>query len=165
MGILVLGAEGTQIDNFTITKYDYVPPKVPWGGGSGLENITLEYLFEEYQFKNNIWTTSNIWKNLCRYLYCTLTFFRHPETDFVVAYERQPPFHIEKFTYTNIHPQQLLLQKHHKVILSEKTKPKGKISTKMLIKPPKQMLSKWFFTDQFLSVPTYFFRKGISSQL
>ncbi len=53
MGILVLGAEGTQIDNFTITKYDYVPPKVPWGGGSGLENITLEYLFEEYQFKNN----------------------------------------------------------------------------------------------------------------
>jgi len=149
MGILVLGAEGTQIDNFTITKYDYVPPKVPWGGGSGLENITLEYLFEEYQFKNNIWTTSNIWKNLCRYLYCTLTFFRHPETDFVVVYNRQPPYIFNKYSLPGCHPQQLLLDKRKIIILSTASKPNGKYEKRIKIKPPKQMLSKWFFTKDF----------------
>nr|UHM27216.1 MAG: ORF1 [Torque teno midi virus] len=149
LGILVLGAEGTQIDNFTIQKFDYVPPKVPWGGASGLENITLQYLFEEYQFKNNIWTTSNLWKNLCRYLYCTLTFFRHPETDFVVSYHRQIPYIFNKYSLPGCHPQQLLLEKHKIIILSTASKPNGKYEKKVKIRPPKQMLSKWFFTKDF----------------
>nr|UHM26491.1 MAG: ORF1 [Torque teno midi virus] len=163
LGILVLGAEGTQIDNFTITKFDYVPPKVPWGGGSGLENITLEYLFEEYQFKNNIWTTSNIWKNLCRYLYCTLTFFRHPETDFVVAYSRQPPYIFNKYSIPSCHPQQLLLDKRKIIILSTASKPNGKYEKKYKIKPPKQMLSKWFFTKDFAG-QTLLILKGSACQ-
>nr|UHM27245.1 MAG: ORF1 [Torque teno midi virus] len=149
LGLLVLGAEGTQIDNFTITKYDYVPPKIPWGGGSGLENITLEFLYEEYMFKNNIWTTSNIWKNLCRYLYVTLTFFRHPDTDFVVSYSRQPPYIFNKYSIPSCHPQQLLLEKKKIILLSQASKPNGKYEKKIKIKPPKQMLSKWFFTKDF----------------
>ncbi len=32
VGILILGAEGTQMDCFTVTKTDYVPPKIPWEG-------------------------------------------------------------------------------------------------------------------------------------
>nr|UHK04411.1 MAG: ORF1 [Torque teno midi virus] len=155
---LVLGAQGRQYICYTNVAEDYVPPKAPGGGGFGAELYSLQYLYEQYVFHRNVWTKTNVLKDLCRFLRCKLVFFRAPETDFVVAYERQPPFHIEKFTYTNIHPQQLLLQKHHKVILSEKTKPRGKISTKMIIKPPKQMLSKWFFTDQFCQFPLFFLK-------
>nr|UHK05510.1 MAG: ORF1 [Torque teno midi virus] len=148
-GLLVLGAEGTQIDCFTINKFDYVPPKVPWGGGSGLENITLQYLYEEYQFKNNFWTTSNLYKNLCRYLYCTLTFFRHPDTDFVVVYDRQPPYTFNKYSIPSCHPHQLLMQKRKIIVLSQASKPNSKYTKKVKIRPPKQLISKWFFTRDF----------------
>ncbi len=149
MGVLVLGAEGSQIDNFTVSKCDFVPPKVPWGGGSGLENITLEYLYEEHIFKNNIWTTSNIQRNLCRYLRCRLTFFRHPDTDFIISYNRQPPYYLNKYSFPGCHPQQLLLEKHKIILLSQASKPNSKYEKKVTIKPPKQMLSKWFFTKDF----------------
>nr|UHK03672.1 MAG: ORF1 [Torque teno midi virus]UHM27235.1 MAG: ORF1 [Torque teno midi virus]UHM27249.1 MAG: ORF1 [Torque teno midi virus] len=149
LGILVLGAEGTQIDCYTTEIDTYVPPKVPWGGGFGLQNITLNYLYEEYVFTNNIWTASNILKDLCRYLKCKVTFFRHPDTDFVVSYIRQPPYILNKFTYPSCHPQQMLLQKHKKVILSHASKTNGKYKVNMHIKPPKQMITKWFFTKDF----------------
>lgn len=137
------------MDCYTVGKDSYVPPKVPWGGGFGMENFTLQYLYEEYVFHQNIWTTSNILKDLCRFLWCKITLFRHPETDFIVTYSRQGPFDLTKFTFPGCHPQQQLLQKHKRVVFSLQSKPKGKYTTKLKIKPPKQMISKWFFTKQF----------------
>nr|UHK04700.1 MAG: ORF1 [Torque teno midi virus] len=152
-GILVLGNEGTQMTCYTYVKENYVPPKVPSGGGFGCEVYSLQYLYEEYQFRRNIWTKTNTFKDLCRYLYCTFTFYRHPEIDFIINYQRQPPFHLEKVTYTSLHPQQMLLQRHKKILLSKATKLNGRMKLKMTIKPPKQMISKWFFTDHFCNFP------------
>nr|UHM27330.1 MAG: ORF1 [Torque teno midi virus] len=149
VGILILGAEGTQMDCFTVQKTDYVPPKIPWGGGFGVENFTLSYLYEEHKFTNNIWTHTNIGKDLVRYLHCKINLFRHPDTDFVVNYNRQPPHRIDKWTFPSTHPQMLLLQKHKKIILSKQSKPNGKYVVKLRIKPPKQMLTKWFFSKPF----------------
>lgn len=134
---------------YTVHKSDYVPPKLPWGGNFGIECFTLKYLYEELQFHQNIWTASNLYKDLCRYLYCRLTLFRHPETDFIIAYKRQGPFDLTKFTFPGCHPQQLLLEKHKKILLSQASKPNGKYAIKLKIKPPKQMISKWFFTKDF----------------
>ncbi len=127
VGTAVLGAEGTQMNCYTAEKNKYVPPKVPWGGGLGLENFTLKYLYEEYNFKNNIWTASNKYKDLCRYTGTSVTFFRHPETDFVVAYNTQPPNTFNKYTYPAMHPQMLLLEKHKRIILSSARQTKRKI--------------------------------------
>nr|UHM27278.1 MAG: ORF1 [Torque teno midi virus] len=149
LGVLVLGAEGTQMDCYTVEKAKYIPPKVPWGGGFGLENHTLKFLYEEYTFTNNIWTASNIGKELCRYLKCKVTIFRHPDTDFIVKFDRQPPHRLDKYTFIRCHPQQLLLEKHKKVILSLSSKPTGKYKKSFIIKPPKQMITKWFFTKEF----------------
>nr|UHM26462.1 MAG: ORF1 [Torque teno midi virus] len=148
-GILVLGCEGTQMYCYTTEKMKYVPPKVPYGGSFGVERLTLKYLYEEYTFHNNIWTATNLYKDLCRYLYVRFTFYRHPETDFIVAYNRQPPFDINKFTFPSKHPHLMLLEKHKKIILSKSSKPTGKYKVKMLVKPPKQMITKWFFTKEF----------------
>ena len=148
-GTLVLGCEGTQMYCYTTEKMNYVPPKVPYGGGFGYEKFTLNYLYEEYTFHNNIWTASNIYYDLCRYLYVKFIFYRHPETDFVVAYNNMPPFDINKYTFPSRHPHLMLLDKHKKIVLSKASVTNGKYKVKMLVKPPKQMITKWFFTKEF----------------
>nr|UHK05378.1 MAG: ORF1 [Torque teno midi virus] len=146
---LVLGAEGRQYLCWTNESDEYIQPKAPGGGQFGCEAITLEWLYEQYRAHTNIWTRSNKNKDLCRYTGCTITLFRHPEIDFIFAYNIQPPFHITKFTYTDIHPINMLLRPHVRLILSKASKPNAKNFVKVRIKPPKQMSTKWFFQKEF----------------
>nr|UHK05899.1 MAG: ORF1 [Torque teno midi virus] len=148
-GCFILGAQGMQGQCYTNVKENYVPPKSPGGGGFAAEQFSLSYLYEEYIFHRNIWTKSNLLKDLCMYLKCKFTFYRHPDQDFIVAYERQPPFPLTKTSYTGMHPQQMLLLRKKRIILSKFSKPHGKIKTTMIVGPPKQMITKWFFTHHF----------------
>ena len=148
-GVLVLGGDGRQMYCYTDEKTTTVPPRTPMGGGFGIEVFSLKYLYEEYSFHNNIWTKTNILKDLCRYLGCSITFYRHPFIDFVLSYDRQPPFILNKLTYPSTHPHQLLQHKHKRLLLSRDTKPNGKLTKTFKIKPPKQMISKWFFQRDF----------------
>nr|UHM26194.1 MAG: ORF1 [Torque teno midi virus] len=149
LGTLVAGAEGRQFFCYTNELANFIQPKAPGGGGFGCEVFTLEYLYTQWVRHMNIWTRSNDYTDLCRYTGTTIELFRHPTTDFVFSYTRQPPFTINKSTYTDFHPVNMLLAKHHKLILSQKSKPTGKKTVKIKIKPPKQMLTKWFFQQQF----------------
>nr|UHK05770.1 MAG: ORF1 [Torque teno midi virus] len=146
---LLWGAEGTQYLCYTQHMYDFVRPKYPGGGGFAAQLYSLTYLYDQYKLRNNIWTASNKYKDLCRYLKCIFTFYRHTETDFVIIYNRQPPFEIDQYTYMNFHPYMMLQQKHKIILPSLKHNPKGKLKKRKTIKPPKQMLSKWFFQQQF----------------
>nr|UHM25854.1 MAG: ORF1 [Torque teno midi virus] len=150
---LVLGAEGKQLVCYTNVKQSNTPAKAPGGGGFGCEQFSLDYLYREYTFRKNIWTKSNILKDLVRYLGVKCIFYRHPETDFIVSYSRQPPFEYSKELYTQCHPLNLLLSKHKIIIPSKFTNPKGKLKIKRFIKPPKQMLTKWFFQEHFTHYP------------
>nr|UHM27068.1 MAG: ORF1 [Torque teno midi virus] len=161
--IAVLGAEGTQFNCYTTVRNDYVQPKVPYGGGFGVQNFTLRYLYEEYTLHNNIWTATNIQKELCRYLRCRLTFFRHPNQDFIVAYSRQPPHNIDKYTFPSTHPHQMLLDKRKKIILSQQSKQNGKYFVTMNIKPPKQMLTKWFFSKNFAPQSLFLLKSTVAN--
>nr|UHM26232.1 MAG: ORF1 [Torque teno midi virus] len=149
LGCLVAGAQGRQPFCYTNSKYQYPQPKAPGGGGFGAELFSLQYLYEEWVARRNIWTKSNDYKDLVRYLGCTFYFFKHPTTDFVVQYSRQPPFLMEKDYYNDLHPQSLLLSRHHKIVPSLARKPLGKSYIKVKIKPTKQMLTKWFFQQDF----------------
>nr|UHM27115.1 MAG: ORF1 [Torque teno midi virus] len=149
MGTLVLGAEGKQMICYTNDKTVLTPSKTPCGGGFGTEKFTLQYLYEQWASRKNIWTKSNNYTDLCRYMGCKFTFYRHNICDFIINWERQPPFNMDKTTYQSIHPTQMLLGKHKKILLSKMRKPNGKQKLTMRIGPPKQMLNKWFFTQQF----------------
>nr|UHK05431.1 MAG: ORF1 [Torque teno midi virus] len=146
---LVLGAEGRQYLCWTNEQSEYIQPKAPGGGQFGSEIINLEWLYSEYRAHNNIWTKSNKNKDLCRYSGCKIVLFRHPTTDFIFSYSIMPPFDLNKFTYTDIHPQNMLLRPHHRIILSKESKPNSKSWVKVKIKPPKLMQTKWFFQKEF----------------
>nr|UHK04434.1 MAG: ORF1 [Torque teno midi virus] len=147
--VQLLGAEGCQHRCYTAYKYEWTIPKAPAGGGFSSELYTLKYLYQEWGYRYNIWTRSNDYRDLCRYTGCTFTFFRDPETDFIIAYDINPPFTLDKFTYMTYHPLQLLLRQHKKILLSRKRHPTGKMKLKLKIKPPKQMSTKWFFQQYF----------------
>ena len=149
----MLGGEGKQLACYTPVKGAWVPPKAPSGGGFGCEVFSLGSLYEQYQFHRNIWTKSNILLDLCRYLKCKLSFYRHQETDFIVRYHRQPPFELTKETYTMCHPLNILLGKHKIIILSKQSKPLGKLKKTIIVRPPKQMITKWFFQEHFTHEP------------
>nr|UHK04217.1 MAG: ORF1 [Torque teno midi virus] len=153
LGCLVLGAEGRQFYCWTNEAATYVQPKAPGGGGFGCEVITLEYLYKEYKAHNCIFTKTNHYKDLVRYTGCEITLYRHPYIDFMFAYSIQPPFNINQFTYPDIHPQNMLLRRHKKVILSRASKPNGPLKVKIRIRPPKQLSTRWFFQKEFSEVP------------
>lgn len=150
---LILGAEGKQSVCYTNTWNSWTIPKAPGGGGFGVQQYSLGWLYEQYKFRKNIWTASNILKDLARFIRVRFTFYSHPTVDFVLAYDRQPPYDFNKFTYPYAHPSNLLLQKHKKVIKSKATNMKAKYKYKLTIRPPKQMISKWFFTSHLAEFP------------
>ena len=149
LGCLVAGAQGRQAFCYTNSKYDYPQPKAPGGGGFGAELFSLQYLYDEWIARRNIWTKSNDYKDLVRFTGATFYLYKHPTTDFIFNYNNQPPFLLEKDFYNDLHPHSLLLAKHHRVIPSRERKPLGKPYVKVKIKPPKQMLTKWFFQQDF----------------
>nr|UHK05854.1 MAG: ORF1 [Torque teno midi virus] len=146
---ILWGAQGSQYLSATQTMFEYTRSKYPGGGGFAAQIYSLKYLYDQWKLRNNIWTKTNQLKDLCRYLKVYFTFYRHQDVDFVIWYHRQPPFNIDKLTYMNFHPYILLQQKNKIVLPSLTTNPRGKAKKTRKIRPPKQMLSKWFFTEQF----------------
>nr|UHK06784.1 MAG: ORF1 [Torque teno midi virus] len=151
--LFLFGANGKQFACFTHTRDDWTPSKNPGGGGFAVDKYTLESLYTDYTYGRNIWTKSNVMTDLCRYTGCVFEFYRHPETDFYVNYNTQPPFTLQKDTYPNTHPYYLSLHKRTKFIPSKVTKPHGKQTVKIRIKPPKTLQTSWYFQETFSKFP------------
>nr|UHK04101.1 MAG: ORF1 [Torque teno midi virus] len=145
----IVGAEGRQFVCYTDNRFAWIPSKTPGGGGFGYEKYTLKYLFDEHVRGNNIWTTSNTYLDLCRYTGCKFIFYRHEKVDFIVSYSRNLPMIVDKYSYANCQPYELLKSKHKRLIPSLKTQPHGKRHVTIRMKPPRQMINKWFFQETF----------------
>nr|UHM27105.1 MAG: ORF1 [Torque teno midi virus] len=148
-GTLVLGAHGRQMFCYTNVKNRLTPSRAPGGGGFGVERFTLQYLYNQWKARNNVWTTSNSNLDLVRYLGCRFSFYRHPKVDFIINYNLQPPFNINKYSYMLMQPQEMLLAKHKRLLLSKATKPTGRPKITIKMKPPKLLRTNWHFQEQF----------------
>lgn len=148
---MVMGATGREMYSYTYTQEHWIPPRTPGGGGFGVMLYSLDYLYEQYQYQRNVWTTSNCDFDLVRYTGSKFTFFRHPEVSFILTYSREFPMIITKDTYQTTHPAMLLLKKRKIIIPSKQLNPNGKTKVTIRIKPPRQMSTKWFFQSQFSS--------------
>lgn len=89
-----------------------------------------------------------MYKDFGRYTGCEFIFYRHEHTDFIIMYDIQPPFTINKYTYMMLHPFNMLQSRHKKILLSKDTKPNGRLRKKLKIRPPKLMSTKWFFQEE-----------------
>nr|UHM26007.1 MAG: ORF1 [Torque teno midi virus] len=145
----VAGSHGRQYRCYTDNKYRWTHARAPGGGGFGSEKYTLQFLYNEHQMGNNYWTTSNKHLDLVRYTGCKFKVFRHLHIDFLFAYSLMYPMLLNKYSYSYIQPQKLLMAKHKKLILSMKSWPHGKRYKIIKIKCPKQLTNKWFFQESF----------------
>nr|UHS18211.1 MAG: hypothetical protein [Gammatorquevirus sp.] len=150
---LVMGADGSQYKCYTNEATSYPPPKEPSGGGFGVEIFTLQHMYNLYKAHKCIWTTSNEYMDLARYTGCRFIFYRHRSTDFVISYDLQPPFTIDKFTYPQAHPLNQFLQRKKRILYSLKTKPWGPSKVILKIKPTKMLSTKWFFQRELAKIP------------
>lgn len=163
IGCLVAGAEGKQFQCFTDDIENYPPPKSPGGGGFGLEVFTLKYLYNQWVARKNTWTKSNDYTDLVRYTGTRIRVFRHETTDFVISFSRTPPFNLEKETYILCHPVNILLARHHRLVLSRKSNPNGKNYITLKIKPPKLMQTHWFLQNDFCKQELFEIRAAAAS--
>nr|USL90679.1 MAG: ORF1 [Torque teno virus] len=145
MPLLICGSGNTQF-NFIMHMDDITPRGASYGGNLTNMTFTLEGLFEQFEYHRNRWSRSNHDLDMARYLFTTLKFYRHETVDYIVAYSRTGPFQISHLTHLSTHPLLMLLSKHHIVVPSLRTKPRGRKYKKIRIKPPKLMLNKWYFT-------------------
>nr|UHK04346.1 MAG: ORF1 [Torque teno midi virus] len=148
-----LGTHGKQFACYTDNRFDWVPATAPGGGGFGCETYSLDYLYKEFKRGNNKWSSSNIQLELCRYTGAAFTFYRHSTLDFIASYKLEYPLTLQKYTYAQSHPYYLLKSKHKKIIPSWQTKPYGKRTVRMKIKPMKLMSTKWFFQEELSTKP------------
>lgn len=150
--LIVCGSGSTQ-NNFIVHSEDITPRGAPYGGN--LTHITwcLEAIYQEFLMHRNRWTRSNHDLDLMRYLGVRFKAYRHPTTDYIISYSRTSPFQVTELSYLSCHPLLMLLSKHHIVVKSLQTKPRGKPYVKFFCKPPKLMLNKWYFTKDFAKVP------------
>uniref|UniRef100_A0AAU8H430 Capsid protein n=1 Tax=Alphatorquevirus homin29 TaxID=3048427 RepID=A0AAU8H430_9VIRU len=151
MPLIICGSGSTQM-NFITHMDDFPPMGYTYGGNFTNMTFSLEGIYEQFLYHRNRWSRSNHDLDLARYKGTTLKLYRHQTVDYIVSYNRTGPFQISDMTYMSTHPAMMLLQKHRIVVPSFLTKPKGKRSIKVRIKPPKLMLNKWYFTKDICSM-------------
>nr|UGV42895.1 MAG: ORF1 [Torque teno virus] len=140
---LIWCGENTTSRNYA-THSDDMLSKGPYGGGMTTTKFSLRILFDEHLRFMNYWTKSNEDLDLCRYLGCNLTFFRHPTVDFIVQIHTQPPFLDTHLTAPSIHPGMLVLNKRHIFIPSLQSRPSKKHQIKIRVGAPKMFEDKWY---------------------
>nr|USL90474.1 MAG: ORF1 [Torque teno virus]USL90490.1 MAG: ORF1 [Torque teno virus] len=148
---VICGSGNTQF-NFVTHEEDIPPAKASYGGNFTNLTFTLAGLFEQHLLHRNRWSKSNFDLELARYIGTTLKLYRHETVDYIITYNRTGPFEINELSYMFTHPLLMLLNKHHIVVPSLRTKPKGKRYKKVHIKPPKLMINKWYFAKDICKI-------------
>nr|UGV44995.1 MAG: ORF1 [Torque teno virus] len=141
---MIICGPGRWSENFT----SHIEDKVaigPFGGGHSTSRWSLKVLYQEFQKRHNFWTQSNKELELVRFFGSTWRFYRHEDTDYIVYYSRKSPLGGNILTAPSLHPGAAMLSKHKIIVPSFKTRPGGKPSIKVRVKPPTTLIDKWYF--------------------
>nr|USL90487.1 MAG: ORF1 [Torque teno virus] len=151
MPAIICGTGNTQF-NFVIHEEDIPPRGASYGGNFANYTFSLAGLYDQYLLHRNKWSRTNQDLELARYLFTTIKLYRHESVDYIATYNRTGPFQVNPLSYMFTHPLLMLLSKHHIVVPSLKTKPRGKRYKKIRIKAPKLMLNKWYFARDICDI-------------
>lgn len=139
--------------NYALHSEDYTEEgRYPHGGSLSTTTWSLKVLYDEFLKHHNFWGYPNNQLDLARYKGAKFTFYRHKKTDFIVFFNRKPPFKLNKYSCASFHPGMLMQQKHKILIPSYDTKPKGKPKITVRIKPPTLLEDKWYTQQDLCNV-------------
>lgn len=144
------GAQGRFANNWPQYRDSFTPEFTPSGGGWGIFVFNLGALFEEFLRVRNWWTVSNVDLPLCRYTGCKLRFYRTDYVDYVVQYTLSYPMTDTQLLHAESCPARMLLS-NHKIIVTRRENRKQKPYITKRLKPPKQLVNKWFFQRDFFN--------------
>ena len=130
-----------------------VPHGWPGGGGFSISNFSLQMLYKENLITNNYWTVTNDNMPLIRYLGCTITIYSQPEIDFLFYYNNTFPMVANRLTYMSTQPHIMLQLKHINVIKCRKYTKQKRQRKKIYVRPPSQMLNRWYLQHDIANVP------------
>lgn len=140
-------------NNYIQYIYSYIPPDQPGGGGWSLQIMSLDSLYEDWLHLENIWTTSNAGLPLVRYIGTSFKLYQSDETDYVFMYDNCWPMTDTIHKHADSSPFRMLQQSKKIVVPSRRTQKRKKPYKKVFIKPPAQMLSKWYFQQDICKIP------------
>lgn len=140
-------------NNLAMYDSSIVPQYLPGGGGFSVYQYTLENLYDMHYNVRNWWTSSNDNLPLVRYLGCTFKLYQSADQDYLFRYQTNYPMTSHKLTYPTTQPSLLMMLKNTVIIPSKKTKTKRKPYKRIHIKPPQQILNKWFFQQEIAKTP------------
>nr|UGV45366.1 MAG: ORF1 [Torque teno virus] len=149
---LIICGEGTTAYNFTSHADDYVMENT-YGGGMCTTIFSLSVLYDQFQRHRNFWTKSNIDLDLVRYKRAKFTIYRHPEVDFILHWNRNPPFTETVISAPMLHPAILMNSKRKIVVPSLLTKPRGRKKFSFKVGPPRLFTDHWYFQADFYKLP------------
>lgn len=139
--------------NYALHSDDIVEQNNPFGGSLSTTSWSLKVLYDQHQRGLNRWSASNETLDLARYHGCRFTFYRDKKTDFLVTYDISAPYKLDKYSSPSYHPGVMMLQTKHKILIpSFETKPKGRSTVSVNIKPPKLFLDKWYTQQDLCEV-------------
>lgn len=150
---IVLCGHTTWNRNYAMRSEDYPEQgRYPFGGSLSTTTWSLRVLYDEHQKHRNRWSYPNTQLDLARYKGCKFTFYRHKKTDFIVTWSRRPPFKLNKYSCAMLHPGMLMQQKYKLLIPSWETKPKGRATVSVRIRPPTLFEDKWYTQQDLCEV-------------
>nr|UGV43328.1 MAG: ORF1 [Torque teno virus] len=139
--------------NYALHSEDYTEEgRYAHGGSLSTTTWSLKVLYDEFLKNHNFWGYPNNQLDLARYKGAKFTFYRHKKTDFIVYFNRKPPFKLNKYSCASYHPGMLMQQKHKVLIPSYDTKPKGRPKITVRIKPPTLLEDKWYTQQDLCDV-------------
>lgn len=150
---LFQGSPLRMSNNYIEYANSTVPDDTPGGGGWSLQIFSLENLYDDFLKLRNIWTKSNAGLPLVRFLGSKFKFYQSDETDYIVNYDRCWPMKDTPIKHADSSPVGMFMKKHKITVPSRKTQLRKKPFKVKFIKPPAQMLNKWYFQQDLCKIP------------
>nr|UJI58611.1 ORF1 [Anelloviridae sp.] len=150
---LFQGSPLRMSNNYTEYANSTVSPNVPGGGGWSLQVFSLENLYDDFLKLKNVWTKSNAGLPLVRFLGSKFKFYQSNSTDYIVNYDRCWPMKDTPIKHADSSPAGMFLKKNKITVPSRKTQLRKKPYKVKYIKPPAQMLNKWYFQQDLCKIP------------
>lgn len=129
------------------------PEHFPSAGGFSITQFTLSALYELYVKGMNWWTTTNCNLPLIRYNGVRFKFYRTEHFDYVVQIIRCYPMKATDQMYMSTQPSVIMLNKKSILIPCRQNTSNKRPFKKVIVKPPAQMQTHWYFQQKLSNVP------------